>query len=150
QKVKYLRVYASGNIFDGVRPVFLLSEQPPGSISQADAESLIKPRLGWKGERNLYAVDSPLIALYFAGKTVAPADSPRNLADWRQFWGTAEANSIEGRVRYQGGDLLARLETAPDQLTTEDFRLRSDSAGYRAGLDGKDIGADIDFVGPGA
>src|SRR5262249_49320337 len=31
----------------------------------------------------------------------------------------------------------------------DDFRLRSDSAGYRAGKDGKDLGADIDLVGPG-
>ena len=30
-----------------------------------------------------------------------------------------------------------------------DFRLRPDSAGYRAGKDGKDLGADVDLVGPG-
>jgi hypothetical protein len=31
----------------------------------------------------------------------------------------------------------------------EEFRLRPDSAGYRAGKDGKDLGADVDLVGPG-
>jgi hypothetical protein len=31
-----------------------------------------------------------------------------------------------------------------------DFRLRPDSAGYRAGKDGKDLGADVDLVGPGS
>ena len=35
-------------------------------------------------------------------------------------------------------------------LVLEHFRLRPDSAGYRAGKDGKDLGADIDVVGPGA
>src|SRR5262249_16511247 len=36
-----------------------------------------------------------------------------------------------------------------EKITPEDFRLRPDSAGYRAGKDGKDIGADVDLVGPG-
>ena len=45
--------------------------------------------------------------------------------------------------------MSARAESDPAELTAEDFRLRPDSAGYRAGPDGKDLGADIDFVGPG-
>jgi hypothetical protein len=31
----------------------------------------------------------------------------------------------------------------------DDFRLREGSPGYRAGADGKDLGADVDLVGPG-
>ena len=34
-------------------------------------------------------------------------------------------------------------------ITAGDFRLRPDSPGYRAGKDGKDLGADVDLVGPG-
>ena len=37
-----------------------------------------------------------------------------------------------------------------DVLTPQDFRLRPDSDGYRAGPGGKDLGADVDLVGPGA
>ena len=59
-------------------------------------------------------------------------------------------DAIEGHeVRYQGGDLRAKLLASPEKLTPEDFRLRPDSAGYRAGKDGKDLGADVDLVGPG-
>jgi hypothetical protein len=36
-----------------------------------------------------------------------------------------------------------------EKLTPEDFRLRPDSAGYRARSDGKDLGVDVDTVGPG-
>jgi hypothetical protein len=36
-----------------------------------------------------------------------------------------------------------------ERLKPDDFRLAVDSTGYRAGPDGKDLGADIDFVGPG-
>ena len=53
-------------------------------------------------------------------------------------------------MQYQGGNLFARLASAPDQLSPEDFRLLPNSAGYRAGMDGKDLGADVDLVGPGA
>src|SRR5262249_19491823 len=55
----------------------------------------------------------------------------------------------EGNVRFQGGDLLKRALTAPEKLTAEDFRLRADSAGTKAGKDGKDLGADVDLIGPG-
>ena len=72
-----------------------------------------------------------------------------DLEGWKQFWSSPESGSVEGRVRYQGGDLLARLADEPEKLTAGDFRLRPDSAGYRAGPDGKDLGADVDLVGPG-
>jgi hypothetical protein len=38
----------------------------------------------------------------------------------------------------------------PREVTADDFRLRPDSAGYQVGKDGKDLGADMDLVGPGA
>jgi hypothetical protein len=34
-------------------------------------------------------------------------------------------------------------------LTLEDYRLLPDSLGYHAGERGRDLGADIDLVGPG-
>jgi WD40 repeat protein len=46
--------------------------------------------------------------------------------------------------------LWAKAALEPEHLTPQDFRLRADSAGYRAGPDGKDLGADVDLVGPGA
>ena len=68
----------------------------------------------------------------------------------RRIWPIEpDADVREGSVRYQGGNLLARLSTAPGQITPEDFHLRPDSAGYRAAKDGKDLGADMDLVGPG-
>jgi hypothetical protein len=41
------------------------------------------------------------------------------------------------------------LDNAPEKLTSDDFRLHPDSGGYHAGSDGKDLGADVDLVGPG-
>ena len=53
-------------------------------------------------------------------------------------------------MRYHGGDLISRADLTPERLTPDDFRLRPDSPGYKAGKDGKDLGADVDLVGPGA
>src|SRR5262249_22236447 len=39
---------------------------------------------------------------------------------------------------------------SPESITADDFRLRPDSPGYQAGKDKKDLGADVDLVGPGA
>ena len=55
----------------------------------------------------------------------------------------------KGFLKFQGGDFCPGPSSL-EQLTPDDFRLRPDSAGYRAGQDGKDLGADVDLVGPGA
>jgi hypothetical protein len=70
-------------------------------------------------------------------------------ADWDRFWTQKDTGSVEGDIRFQGGDLVTRALATPEKLTAEDFRLRPDSVGYRAGKDGKDLGADVDLVGPG-
>ena len=61
-----------------------------------------------------------------------------------------DSGSLEGVIRYEGGNMLAKMKSTPEWVTPADFRLRFDSAGYRAGPDGKDLGADVDLVGPGA
>jgi hypothetical protein len=71
------------------------------------------------------------------------------LAGWKKVWGTAEEGSIEGKARFAGGDPLAKASSDLLKMTPDDFRLRPDRAGYRAGPDGKDLGADVDLVGPG-
>jgi hypothetical protein len=137
-----LRVEASGNIFDGRAEVMHVwfprrAEKPA---------ELIQQRAGWKGDHNLFAADACLSA-----RTVndPPLVLGTRLADWRQFWGDPETGSVEGRPRYLGGDVLARGPAAPEQLTPEDLRLHPQSAGRGAGLDGQDLGADVDLVGPG-
>ena len=55
---------------------------------------------------------------------------------------------MQGRVLLRGNP-KEMLTTNPEAITPDDFRLRPDSAGYRAGKDKKDLGADVDLVGPG-
>jgi hypothetical protein len=70
------------------------------------------------------------------------------LQEWNEFWGLADTGSFEGSPRYRNPKAVY-LSPVAEQLVPEDFRLLPDTPGYRAGEDGKDLGADVDLVGPG-
>jgi hypothetical protein len=124
-----------------------------GVAGPPDAEEQLLRLLDWRDRGNVYhkgstSVDWTVLPHVFEPAAVLPlvGETP---ADWRKLWKDPQAALTDGRIRYQGGDVLARVIATPDQLRPEDFRLRPDSAGYRAGKDGKDLGADLDLVGPG-
>jgi Protein kinase domain len=151
QPLKPIRVDATANIFGGTSafqfgqcPQFLAKNK---ALAPGEAEAMLLRLLTWRDDRNLYARGGSSLSWGPLGYE-APR-GPKNVADWKRFWGTPNADCLEGLIRYQGGNLLAKLMNTPEQLTPEDFRLRPDSAGYRAGKDGKNLGADIDLVGPG-
>jgi len=143
-----VRVEAAGNLFDARGYHMNFEQSQPKPLPAAEAEAALRRLLAWQGRGNLYAADRALLSLTVQWKGLEPR--VKSLADWKQFWGGAEVDSLEGRIRYQGGNLLTKLRATPEKLTPEDFRLRADSAGYKAGKDGKDLGADIDLVGPGS
>jgi hypothetical protein len=148
-----VRVDASGTILDAAWTVFVNENKPFLARVRPrpeDAKALLLRMLAWRDRSNLYAPGASALLWNEPPEGVSREFGPRNLADWKRHWASGDGDTVEGRVRYQGGDLLARLRAAPERLTTEDFRLRPDSAGYRAGKDGKDLGADVDLVGPGA
>ena len=134
-------------------PGFLDEGNPLHDAAAADAI----PRLvSWCGTKNVHhrlgsrPPDGADSMIWWGSPTGAePVASVNDLASWRKFWGSPETGSIQSEIRYQGGDLAGRLTGGAEKLTPEDFRLRRDSAGYRAGKDGKDLGALIDLVGPG-
>jgi hypothetical protein len=70
--------------------------------------------------------------------------------DWMAFWKVGSAPGIEGEPRFQGGDLLSLDEDGRAGLTAAAFRLTVHSPGKEKGEGGKDFGADVDKVGPGA
>ncbi|HZL90051.1 MAG TPA: hypothetical protein VFB96_16910 [Pirellulaceae bacterium] len=82
-------------------------------------------------------------------RRLSPTAPIKTLADWKRFWDLQETDWQLGQAKFQGGDLLAKPGRTPHLLTSEDFRLRPDSPGYKAGKDGKDLSADVDLVGPG-
>ncbi|HJT77127.1 MAG TPA: serine/threonine-protein kinase, partial [Gemmataceae bacterium] len=150
EATRQIKAEVAGNLFDGA---FVLNAGV-GTLKAPDsnqAEALLRRVFTWAGRENLYHFPDRYV--YWTdekGTGPLPVGGPRNLDEWKKLWGSPETGSVVGTVRYQGGDLLARLAADPLRITPEDFRLRPDSAGYRAGKGGKDLGADVDLVGPGA
>jgi hypothetical protein len=149
---KPIRVEASENVFDSLHVLgfhqygdYIAKQR---TLEPPEAEAMLLRLFNWQGQRNLYAANSAYLG-WRNDFVLQPPHGPQSAQDWTRFWGTGEAGSFEGRVQFQGGNLRSRLTVAPQQITPEDFRLRADSAGYHAGPDGKDLGADIDLVGPG-
>lgn len=151
EAVAPIRVEGLENIFEV--PSVVGFEQTRAFLDQAallepaEAEGTLSRLIQWRGERNLFGTGGASIRWIVAQKLELP-HGPKGMDEWKRFWGAAEVGSLEGQVRFQGGHLLERTDF--DQLTPDDFRLRPDSPGYRALPDGKDLGADVDLVGPGS
>jgi hypothetical protein len=145
--IEPLPLSTSASIFDTNELVWL---RFPESARVATPPVFLPGLVAWSGEGNLYDVERRYWGLSLGyDSPVEPASSCSNLAEWKRLWPSADGDSLEGQVRYEGGDLRSKLAAAPDLISAEDFRLRPDSPGYRAGKDGNDLGAAIEFVGPG-
>jgi hypothetical protein len=149
-----IRVAASSNLFDAQNAVLLCDQSKSSKplLDVTEAEALLRQTFAWQDDRNLYPQRRLRYGLLGMSADAKPLETTweRDLAGWQQFWGSPGAEALSGHVRYEGGDLFSKAASNPEQLTAADFRLRPDSAGYRAGPDGKDLGADVDLVGPGA
>ncbi len=144
----------SGQLLGVHRNLGFLDKGNP--LHDASAEDAIPCLVSWRGTKNVHhrLGNGPPVAddamIWWGSPTgAAPVASVNDLVSWRRFWSSPETGSIQSEIRYQGGDLAGRLTGGVEKLTPEDFRLRPDSAGYRARSDGKDLGADVDTVGPG-
>jgi serine/threonine protein kinase len=147
-----LQIVASSNILDWSTAAlqFQLRSKPEAPSDVTEVEGLLPRSIHWRGERNVFRAGHQFLDFSIGWKkTVRKAERGRNLEGWNRFWGLAGTGSLEGTILYQ--DVSARVKALrnPEQLTPDDFRLRPDSAGYQAGPDGKDLGADVDLVGPG-
>src|SRR5262249_40412282 len=85
----------------------------------------------------------------FVGWRMLPLGRAQDLEDWHRFWKLADTGSVRGPLRFQGGDLRGRATSDPARVTPDDYRLHPRSTGHRAGPDARDLGAEIDLVGPG-
>jgi serine/threonine protein kinase len=145
-----IRVQSSGALFDSASAIlaFVESSGNKESLTISEAEDWFSKRMAWREENNLYHSQGPYIKSLVADQP-SVTTLVEDRSQWNRFWDINDVSTHTELIRYQGGDLRAKATTDPGQLTPEDFQLRSDSDGYQAGPDGRDIGANIDFVGPG-
>jgi WD40 repeat protein len=150
---KPIRLKASANLLDGQVQVMEV-RQGQGFLSRAgplearDAQALLGRLVAWSEQDNVYPEAVGLLGLYV--KCPQPLPAGGSVADWNRFWGVRGSAAVRGKIRYRGGDLLSRALTQLQPVTAEDFRLQADSPGKGSGEGGRDLGADVDLVGPGA
>ena len=144
----------AGQVFGAILNPALLKLSNP--LLAAKPEEVLRLLVTWSGWNNVYhrlgnAPPGSEDVMVYCGTPAQglPVSGVNDLSTWRKFWESSETGSIQAAIRYQGGDLTGRFTSGAEKLTSEDFRLRPDSAGYRAGPDGKDLGVDVDLVGPG-
>ena len=77
------------------------------------------------------------------------ADSIKTSAAWREFWGLKRMRALRRDVALPGRQREGGQERTTGKLTADDFRLHNDSDGKGEGTNGRDIGADINKLGPG-
>jgi hypothetical protein len=147
---KPIRLQASDNLLGGQFEVMefyqsadFLSRRPP--LDAGSAQDLLGRLIAWKEENNVYPKSISLLAHFVKSREPLPAG--KSLADWNRFWGVRDTTAVRGEIRYRGGDLRSRALIQLVQVTAKDFRLQADSPGKGAG--GRDLGADVDLVGPG-
>lgn len=130
--LRQLQVEAVGNIIADDASL-VLRDIPRGTKWTESIQSL-----KWRGEQNCYPPGGPLVVVQDV-----PQEEFQGLQAWNRLWQEPEQESIVGAPLFEGNVVEPTAEVAS-------WRLIEGSPGKGAGGDGKDMGADIDLVGPGA
>src|SRR6185436_15732502 len=74
-------------------------------------ENFLKQVVSWREQGNLYSEQTRFSDPWVTqeGKNTSVPTSLLTLADWQQFWGLEKSGSLQGRIRYAGGDLNVKL-----------------------------------------
>jgi hypothetical protein len=113
-----------------------------------EGEDLLKRLLGWREQPNAYA-EGFFLFMAKRGVAIAPTKERRSVKAWGDFWEIGDNGSVQGPIQFQGGDIMKKAKESPAALVPADFRLADKSIGKGKRGDGKDLGADVDLVGPG-
>jgi len=118
-------------------------EQPSGDFRPHD---LVR----WSGEGNLFLTGEKMIAVRLQGRQLPVPWAPRGLREWERFWGGHERNALASQPGPEARSLRRQALENVTEIMPESFRLPAESPGRGAGPSGRDLGARIEWVGPGA
>jgi WD40 repeat protein len=142
------RIEARSNIFN-VGVVFAATVPANGAYQPEVDQPLLRRCLAWSESQNLYTGDL-LHVSHNEAKYVSHRAIKNSLEDWQQYWGLNDTGSLHSqRLHFQGGNVRATKTATPEKLTAADFRLDKTSDGRGRGENGRDLGAEVERVGPG-
>ncbi|MBI2808950.1 MAG: DUF1080 domain-containing protein [Planctomycetes bacterium] len=121
-------------------------------MSDSDALGLMRRAFRWSEKENLYNLPGGFGMLScFDGSNWQPARAPLpNMAKWHEFWKITDSKSRVAAAIFENGNRVHLGKIDPPTLQLADFRLAKDSAGKGTGKGGRDLGAQVEFIGPGA
>ena len=140
-----------GNLFRSLRKEAFLGltlNTTPEKLPAGAAMEFVEG-LTWQGENDLFAAKTIEVNLAWflpEGKLqfVKIEEAPR----LKKYFATG-AVAAPDQVRFQAGNIDDKSRDSLDLLTPEEFRLARGSPGHGMLPGGKDVGADVDLVGPG-
>jgi hypothetical protein len=130
-----VEVEAQGNVVTS-SPVLHVRRAPAPKVWQ----DLVR-KVRWSGRQNLYPANQPLVELEGVG-----IKASSGLDTWNRLWERPEQDSRADAAKFKGGMGPHQSAAARD---VDYWRLLSDSPGHHAGPGERDLGADVDLVGPG-
>jgi hypothetical protein len=141
------RVQLRANVFVGALRIIDDFAMPEWNIlSASESVNLYPVVFDWHDQQNVYARGVPFLMARDQPNPLTPQRLIESLADWQKWMGGTETSSIQGDIRFTG---VSGGETDLQQLRPTQFRLAAGSIGVKAGVGGRDLGADPDAVGPG-
>jgi hypothetical protein len=145
RKVGTLRL--SENVFASREILQYVSFSPwKNAVPPGEGLPLLPSVYDWKEERNAYASGTAFLMGREDNKPSAIGRDIKSLTDWSRWWGVPASSSVQGDIRFTG-PLPAEQELGP--MSPAQLRLAPDSIGKAAGPGGRDLGADVDALGPG-
>ncbi|HAA49118.1 MAG TPA: hypothetical protein DCE43_05320 [Planctomycetaceae bacterium] len=149
-----IEIVASFNVFDTIDAVLEIERPrdmrrgPPGGRQPLEGRS--PSWLHWMGNQNLFRIERGMMSIRHQGRRFPVPWAPRRLRDWEEFWGGNERGSLETSSGEAARALSQRADDNPSSVTARSFRLRPDSPGRERGPTGRDLGARVEWVGPGS
>jgi hypothetical protein len=146
QSESQLRFTSQFNVFqtDGFLGLIRFDHQPLPDPSR------VPYLIAWEERDNLYrGVPLRLVATRSDSQAPETVDVVRTLDEWNALWGQESTGSLMADARFQGADFNQRWHDESRAWVAAGFRLADDSPGKGAGEGGRDLGADIDNLGPG-
>ncbi len=104
----------------------------------------------WSGEGNLFLIGERMFSVRVQGRPIPVPLAPRGLRDWERFWDGHERSALTARPDAEALSLHRRAVANLASITAENFRLPVSSPGRETGPSGRDRGAFVERVGPGA
>jgi serine/threonine protein kinase len=142
------RLQSRGNVFHAQYGVVGFSVRGGSAPRQeSELQALFRRLASWRERHNVYGQVPHFLSVNSTSTKIQ--NSVKTLPEWRSFWGLERTDALHGAVRFRDGAALGAPDFAVETIRPDDFRLDPTSAGYRASPEQRDLGADMDIVGPG-